>query len=69
MAIETATSTPADVRWWVRPGDTVAHAFSTGPGWSRSVCRAERWSAAVRDPHELDTVCPECKTLTSGAAS
>lgn len=68
MAIET-TTVPADVVWWVRPGDTVAHAFSRGPGWSRSCCRDERWTAAVRKPHKLDTTCPECQALVDGAAS
>lgn len=68
MLTETAV-VPDQVVWWVRPGDTVAHAFSTGPGWSRSMCRSERWSAAVRKPHELDTTCHECSALVDEAAS
>ncbi len=69
MAIETATVVPDQVAWKVRPGDTVAHAFSAGPGWMRSTCRQQRWSAAVQEPAEDAETCAECQDLVEGAAS
>lgn len=63
----TETVVPPAIAWKVRPGDQVAHAFSAGPGWMRSVCRAVAWSAAVREPAEDATQCDDCALLVDGA--
>lgn len=60
---------PDEIEWKVRLGETVAHAYSSGPGWMRSVCRAERWTvllADVVDENEVET-CGDCALLVNGA--
>lgn len=58
----TPTVVPADVAWKARPGDDVAHAFSAGPGWMRSICRRERWVVVLR-PAVDEPRCFECAEL------
>ena len=58
---------PPSISWQVRPGDTVAHAYSTSAGWMRSVCRAERWTVAL-DPAPADLErCNSCAILVDGS--
>lgn len=61
-----ATAAPSQVDWLARRGSTETHAFG-GPGWMRSVCRREQWTAALRDAAEGDTRCDECVALMAGA--
>jgi hypothetical protein len=50
---------------FVRPGQTVAHLFPRGAGWSRCLCRALLWTAALQ--HAADEpVDADCAAL--GAA-
>lgn len=58
---------PDHIAWKVRLGDTVAHAFSSGSGWMRSVCRAERWTVALADAGADVETCGECALLVDGA--
>ena len=60
---------PDEVVWKVAPGSLDAHAFSSGPGWMRSACRQERWTAAIAEPPEDAKPCDECWELVAGAAS
>ena len=56
--------------WWRGPGERVACAFPTGPGWMRSACGDVRWSVVlirVRQRHRVRR-CPGCVVaLTTGA--
>lgn len=58
-----APSVPAAVAWQLRPGSELAHAFSEGPGWMRSVCRDERWTAALRHAGDDVARCADCVGL------
>jgi hypothetical protein len=57
---------PADITWRIRPGDDVAHAYSSGPGWMRSVCRAERWNVLWTDATAEAARCFECADMVTG---
>lgn len=65
------TVVPEHTAWKLRLGETEAHAYSSGPGWMRSVCRAERWTVTLVDPHDaVDaeiTFCSDCALLVNGA--
>ncbi len=58
--------------WWRGPGERVACAFATGPGWMRSACGDTRWSVVlirVREGHRVRR-CPGCVVaLTTGVAA
>lgn len=56
------TERPKVVRM-VRRGDTVAHLFSSGPGWTRSLCRDVMWTAALQTPADGLATCPGCLEL------
>lgn len=58
MAIETGTPAyvPPNTTWRRGAGETEAHAFSVGPGWTRSACRSRAWSAALM----VDDHAPKC---------
>src|SRR6266576_2169569 len=58
---------PEHIDWKVRPGETIAHAFSSGPGWMRSVCRALSWTVALVDAPEGAEPCGDCALLVDGA--
>lgn len=60
-------ATPEHIDWKVRVGDSVAHAFSSGPGWMRSVCRNERWTVTLQDAPDGGEICVDCALLTDGA--
>lgn len=62
-----ASVLPDQVEWKVRVGERVAHAFSTGPGWIRSICRAERWTVALVERTEDVGECTDCALLVTGA--
>jgi hypothetical protein len=51
---------PIEISWKRLPGAPMAHAFSSGPHWSRSACRAERWTVLVEDPEPTDPLCADC---------
>lgn len=58
---------PPTISWRIRPGESVAHAYSTAAGWMRSVCRAERWTVALDPaPDDLER-CTSCAILVDGA--
>ena len=58
---------PVQTTWNARPGDTVAHAFSSGPGWTRSVCRKERWTVLWPVARAELEHCIDCALLVDGA--
>lgn len=66
FALSPATFVPETIAWKVRPGDDVAHAYSTGPGFMRSVCRRERWTVLWHDAPEDVARCFECADLVAG---
>lgn len=48
--------------WYRGPGERVACAFASGPGWMRSACGDVRWSVVlirVREGHRVRR-CPAC---------
>ena len=56
--------------WWRGPGERVACAFATGPGWMRSACGDVRWSVVLIRVRRDRPVrrCPGCVVaLTTGA--
>lgn len=66
----TPDAVPDHVAWKVRLGDQVAHAYSSGPGWMRSVCRAERWTVTLADVVDQASsfeICQDCALLVDGA--
>jgi hypothetical protein len=58
---------PLEYEWKSRPGDDVAHAFSRGPGFMRSVCRAERWTVLLDAEGDHHVRCGDCSLLLDGA--
>lgn len=46
----------------VQPGGVLAHLFTAGPGWTRSLCRVVPWTAALRDPG-FEPTCGDCEQV------
>jgi len=70
LTIDSATpagpSVPPEVTWRIAPNEAGSHAYSSGPGWTRSVCRLHHWSAVLQRDDEAPR-CPECTDLVDGS--
>lgn len=65
MTITAAAFEPLVVRRLRRPGTDIAHLFPERAGWSRCLCRAIPWSAALV-PAELGAKwCADCDSVAA----
>lgn len=53
------------VTWWQTPDGV--HAFPDEAGFTRSVCKRERWTVKVVAPADDAEHCPDCSLLVDGA--
>ena len=59
-------SVPPQVTWRIAPNEVGSHAYSSGPGWTRSVCRLHHWSVVLVEDKDAPR-CPECVDLVEGS--